>query len=48
MEGDLLDGPVVVTAVTSSLKIVKRPGSYPFVGIVKWLWSLPSPEWRKS
>ena len=35
LEGDLLDGLVVVTAVTSSWKIVERPGSSPSWG----LWS---------
>jgi hypothetical protein len=45
LEGDLLVGLAVGASVTSSWKIVKRPG--PFVGVVKWLWSLPSSEWRK-
>jgi hypothetical protein len=48
LEGDLLVGLAVGAVVTSSWKIVKRPGLFPFVGFVKWLWSLPSPEWRKS
>jgi hypothetical protein len=35
LEGDLLVGLAVGALVTSSWKIVKRPG-FPFVGVVKW------------
>jgi hypothetical protein len=48
LEGDLLVSLAVGATVASSWKIVKRLGLFPFMGFVKWLWSLPCPEWRKS
>ena len=43
LEGDILDGLVIVIAVTSSWKIVKRPGSSP-CGDCEMVVTFPSPE----
>jgi hypothetical protein len=46
LEGDLLIGLAVGASVTSLWKIVKTQ-DFPFMGVVKWLWSLPSLEYRR-
>ena len=47
LEGDLLVGLAVGAAVTSSWNIVKRPELL-LRGACEVVWSMPSPEWRKS
>jgi hypothetical protein len=39
---------IIIASWAYFLHLRGRLPGFPFVGVVKWLWSLPSPEWRKS